>query len=57
MSDCGNVMVCAECDGPRIYERLAEHERIGKERYWHMHDPERLPPNPHSPKAERRRGR
>lgn len=50
---CGNVMVCAECDGPRIYERLAEHEQAGKDRYWSLTDPESLPRNPHSPKGNR----
>lgn len=51
---CGNVMVCAQCDGPDVYRRLAEHERIGKERYWSLVDPERLPRNPHSPKTGRK---
>jgi hypothetical protein len=46
---CGNVMVCATCDGSDIYERLAEHDRVGKERYWSLIDPERLPRNPYSP--------
>lgn len=54
---CGNVMVCDACDGPDIYKRIAEHERIGKQRYWHLHDAERLPPNPHSPHRGRRHGR
>jgi len=44
---CGNVMVCCPCDGQDIYVRLAEHGRIGKERYWSMCDPERLPRSPH----------
>lgn len=50
---CGNVMVCAACDGPDIFARLAEHGRIGKERYWSLQDPERLPRNPHSPRGRR----
>lgn len=52
---CGNVMVCYGCDGPDIYQRLAEHERIGKERYWSLRDPEDLPRNPHSPPWQRAR--
>lgn len=54
---CGNVMVCGACDGPDIYTRLAEHEQLGKKRYWHLVDPEYLPPNPHSPHRDRRHGR
>jgi hypothetical protein len=50
---CGNVMVCAACDGPDIYPRLAEHGRFGKERYWALVDPDRLPPNPHIPQGGR----
>lgn len=46
---CGNVMICAACDGPDIYPRLAEHERVGRARYWSLIDPEYLPRNPHSP--------
>lgn len=53
--NCGNVHVCAACDGVDIYTRLAEHERIGNERYWHLGDAERLPRNPHSPPARRPR--
>ena len=51
---CGNVTVCAACDGDDIYTRLAEHEQIGKERYWSLVDPERLPRNPHSTYRGRR---
>ncbi len=66
---CGNVMVCSQprvdgapgplmtCDGPDIFQRLAEHERIGEQRYWHLMDPENCPPNPHSPRRDRRSGR
>lgn len=50
---CGNVHVCASCDGPDIYQRLAEHYRIGRGRYWSLRDPERLPSNPHSPRRSR----
>lgn len=46
---CGNVLVCTYCDSPNIYLFLAEHERIGKTRYWNLIDPEYLPRNPHSP--------
>ncbi len=52
---CGNVTVCGGCDGPDIYSRLAEHERIGKERYWSLRDPDDLPRNPNSPPARRTR--
>lgn len=52
---CGNVTVCAACDGPDIYPRLAEHGRIGRDRYWHLRDYEYLPPNPHSPPLQRGR--
>jgi hypothetical protein len=51
---CGNVTICAACDGSDIYPRLAEHERIGRERYWSLMDAERLPRNPHSPRRQRR---
>ena len=66
---CGNVMVCSHllvdvapgqlitCDGPDIFQRIAEHERIGKQRYWHLLDPEDCPPNPHSQNRDRRSGR
>jgi hypothetical protein len=62
---CGNVMVCSQprvegtpgpflaCDGQDIFKRLAEHERIGKQRYWHLLDPKSFPRNPHSPPVHR----
>lgn len=51
---CGNVHICAACDGPDIYTRLAEHESFGKKRYWSLVDRERLPRNPHSPPLRKR---
>lgn len=50
---CGNVFLCDTCDGPDVYQRLAEHERIGKQRHWNLIDPERLPRNPYNSPARK----